>query len=343
MREINFQTPPHICKTSVNCIKEFILINIIFWIEPFFFQFSPKSFGNIQVWTIRGKKEQVQSSLLPIMYSLLDCFGFMYSGIIQDNKCCFTYFKRKLFQTFQNKFGVNIFRGHLPQALILPADKPQTINLICFFGQNTNILIRELPTVRNIALATYMRFIPVIEIYCSAKTQFFKFFELFKLQFIMFRRRTTFGAASYTFISSAKLFKKRLKVLLHTFLPLCCSHSALAVCIRCRLALIAERIVSLSQSLIIGLRPRPSLVTNPCMPLALYRLSHVSTLTLHMPVMLPTSLEVRPSDLSKMLWQRCRKQWLLPFLIPNSNSLRCVGVSEGVFTRPIWDAKIRII
>jgi hypothetical protein len=69
----------------------------------------------------------------------------------------------------------------------------------------------------------------------------------------------------------------------------------------------------------------------------------VSTLTLHMPVILPTSLEVRPSDFNNILWQRFRKQWLLPALTPNSNSLLCSDVRQGVFTRPIWDAKIIII
>ena len=205
MREINFQSYPYICKASVDCIKEPVLIKIILRIEPFLFQLSPKRFGNIQVRRIRRQKKQIQPSFLPINYPFLDCFGFMYSCIIQNYKCCFTYFKRKLFQTFQNKFRVNIFRSHLPQALILSADKAQTINLIGFFRQNTNLFIRELPTVRNITLAAYMGFISVIKVYCSAKAQFFKFFELFNLQPVMFRHRTTLRAASYTLISSAKL------------------------------------------------------------------------------------------------------------------------------------------
>src|SRR5215510_3996334 len=151
MREINFQFPSHICHTSVYCIKEFILFKIIFWIEPFFFQFSPKRFGNIKLWTIGRKKEQEQSSFLPIGYSLLDSLSFMYSRIIQNYKCCFTYFKRKLFQIFQHKSGVNIFRGHLPPALVLSADESQAVNFIGFFGQDTDLFIRKLPSVRNIA------------------------------------------------------------------------------------------------------------------------------------------------------------------------------------------------
>ena len=339
MREINYQIYPHICHASVDCIKEFVLFKIVFWIEPFLFQFSPKCFGNIKVWTIRRKKEDIQSSLLPVGYPFPDSLSFMYSRIIHDYKCCFTYFKRKFFQIFQNKLGVNIFRCHLPPAFVLSADKPQAVNLTGFFRQNTNFFIRELPSVRNIALAAHMGFISVIKVYCAAKAQLFKFLEFINLQFVMFRYRAAFRAASYTLISSAKLFKKRLKVLLDTFLPLSCSHSALAVCIRCRLALMAEKTASLSRSSIIDLRPRPDLVDNPCKPSELYRFTQVLTLTSHIPVILPTSLEVRPSDLSKILWQRIRKQWLLPDLTPNSNSLRCVKVSEGVLTRPIMGYK----
>ena len=286
MREINFQVHPHVCQTPIYCIKELILIKIIFWVKPFLFQFSPKGFGNIQVRTVRRKEEQEQSSLLPVRYPFLNDFAFMYSGIIQYYKCCFAYFKRQLFQIFQHKSGVNIFCGHLPPALILSADKSPTINLIGFFGGNTNFFIRKLPSVRNIAFAAHMRFISVIKVYGSAKAQLFNFFEFFNLKLVMFRRRASFGAASDTLISSAKLFKKRLKVLLHTFLPLCCSHSALAVCIRCRLDLMAERTASLSWSSIIDLRPRPGLVDKPCKPSDLYRFTHVSTLTLHRPVML---------------------------------------------------------
>ena len=341
MRKFNFQVYPHICQASVDRVKEFVLFQIIFWVEPFLFQFAPKRFGNIQVWTIRRKVENIQSSLLPIRYSFLDGFGFVYFRIIQDYKCCFAYFKRPLLQIFQNKLGVYIFRGHLPPALILSANEPHTVNLVGFFGGYANFFIRKLPSVRNIAFAAHMRFISVIKVYGFAKAQLFEFFEFFNLKLVMFCQRASFRTTSYTLISSAKLFKKRLKVLLDTFLPLCCSHSALAVCKRCRLALMAERTASLSLSSMIGLRPRPCLVAKPCKPSALYRLTHVFTLTWLIPVILPTSLEVRPSDLSKIHWQRIRKQWLLPSLIPVSNSLRCGGVSKGVLTRLIWDAKIK--
>jgi hypothetical protein len=38
-----------------------------------------------------------------------------------------------------------------------------------------------LPSIRNIPLTAYMRFISVIKVYCFTKTQLFKFFELCNL------------------------------------------------------------------------------------------------------------------------------------------------------------------
>jgi hypothetical protein len=51
----------------------------------------------------------------------------------------------------------------------------------------------------------------------------------------------------------------------------------------------------------------------------------------HILVMKPTSFEVRPSDLSRMLWQCIRKQWLRPSLMSNSSALRPSIVNCGVF------------
>ncbi|KAA6304483.1 hypothetical protein EZS27_043870, partial [termite gut metagenome] len=61
------------------------------------------------------------------------------------------------------------------------------------------------------------------------------------------------------------------------------------------------------------------------------------TRTLLMLVISPTSLEVRPWDFNKITWQRLRKQWLLPVLNPNSKDRCCVGLNNGVLTRPVWD------
>ena len=340
MRKIDIQVSPQCGHRSVDRIKERILVEIIFRIEPFFLQFSPKRFSNVQMRRIWREKENIQTSFLPEREAFPNSFSLMYTRIIQYYKCFFSNLKRKIFQKLQNKLSINITFCCLPLALALPVYKTKTVNFIGFFGKYTDILIGKLPTVRNVSLTAYMRFISIIKVYLVFPTQLFKFVKFFFLKIIMFRQRLSFVAPSYSFISSAKLFKKFLKVLSLTLFPLLDSHSAFAVRMRCRLALMACKTDSLSSStLIIRLRPRPGWVYNPCKPSFLYRLSQLLTLKPHIPVIVPTSNEVRPSDFNRILWQRIRKLWLLPALNPNSNSLRCDGVSLGVFTRPIMGDK----
>ena len=57
MRELNIQATSQGCYASIDGIKEFILLKIIFWIEPFFLKFSPYCFSNVQMWRIWWKKD----------------------------------------------------------------------------------------------------------------------------------------------------------------------------------------------------------------------------------------------------------------------------------------------
>jgi len=325
---------------SIDSIKKIVLIKIILRVEPFFLQLSPHRFSDVQMRRIGWKKENVQSSFLPIRDTFLNSFCLMYTGIIQYHKGLLAYLKRKFFHIFQYKLSINIAFCRFPSAKVLSTYKTKTVEFICFFRKDTDFFIRELPTVWNIPFTAYMGLISIVQVNFSLSAHLFKFIQFLYLKTIMFLKGLSFRTPSYPFISSAKLFKKALKVLSLTLLPLFDSHSALAVRIRCRLDLMASRIPALSSSTLrTALRPRPGLVDNPDMPSDLYRLSQLLTLMWLIPVIEPTSFEVRPSDLSNILWQRIRKLWLLPFCNPVSNSLRCIGVRTGVFTRPIMGYK----
>lgn len=336
MREINPLSLAYICHTSVECIAQCVFTQIIFWVKPFFLELPPQGFCNIQMWRIWRQKKEKQSSFLPIRNSFKNIFCFVYSRIIQDNKSSTVYLKRKFLEETQDKRCVDILLGDLPIASTLSVNKSEAVELIRLFREKTNIFIRKLPTIRNITFAANMGFIPVIKVYFISSAHILKFLEFLNLKPVMFSQGLPFGSSPYTFISSAKAFKKILKVLSLTCLPLFDSHSALAVRIRCRLALMAAKIEVLSASSErTALRPRPGLVAKPDRPSDWYRLTQLFMLTAHKPVIEPTSFEVRPSDLSKILWQRCRKQWLLPSLKPFSSAWRCVAVKAGVLTRPI--------
>lgn len=332
MREINPMSFSHIRQTSIKCVCKIVFIKIIGWVEPLFLEFAPKGFRNIQMWRIRRQKEQIQTSFLPVRYSFLYDFSLVYSGIIQYYKGCTSDFKRKLLQKLQNKLRVYIFLRNLIPISALPADNPQAVKLIGFACQKADILIGKLPAVRNITFTANVRFIPVIKVYAACEAHLFTFLQFFCLKTIMFSQRFCFRAAPYTFISSASVFKKDLKVVSHTSLPLSASHCALAVRIRCRLALIVARIESLSSSCErIALRPRPDLVCKPNIPSLLYRFTQLLTLIAHVPVIVPTSSDLHPSDFNNILWQRIRKQWLSPYLKLSSSSSRWAAVSIGVY------------
>lgn len=310
MREVNLHISSHSGQAPVEGISKIFLGQVIVRIQAFFLQLSPKSFRYIQMRGIRRQEEQVQSPLLPIRDPFSYDLGFVDACIIQHDKCCTLDVKGKPFQEMQDKSGIDIIPGNLP-------------------------------AVWEITLTAHTRLIPIIKIDPSFDTQGFKGLELFNLKAVMLLHWLAFRAAPYPFISSASVFKKALKVVSPTFFPLSASHCALAVRIRCRLPLMAARMESLSSFCErIGFLPRPGLVCKPNIPSLLYRLTQLFTLMAHMPVTAPTALDLSPSALRRMPWQRIRKQWLEPSLNPCSSSLRCSGVSIGLFTRPIMNAKI---
>src|SRR5665647_2496298 len=154
-------------------------------------------------------------------------------------------FKRKILEILQNKLSVYALFCCATEAFALPVNHSKTINAMSLFRQNTDLLIRELPTIWHVSLATYMRFISIEKVYLSIFAKILKLFKSLDLRFIVFRQWFTFTSESYSFISSAKFFKKARNVFLHTDLPLCDSHSAFAVCIRWRFPFMAFKIASL--------------------------------------------------------------------------------------------------
>lgn len=180
-----------------------------------------------------------------------------------------------------------------------------------------------------------MRLVTIIKVNMLLFTQLFQICKQCYLMVVIIGISFSFGAKSYPFISSTKTFKKRRSVLLLTDFPLSVSHSALAVCKRCRWDFTEANKESLSAPVSNGLRPCPGLLANPEMPADLKRLTQLLTLIWLMPVIMPTSLELRPSAFNRMTWQRLRKQWLSPNLKPASRTERSEAVSSGVLTRPM--------
>ena len=208
MRELNIQSTPQTSHASIDSIKEFILIKIFLGVQPFFLQFSPYRFSNVQMRRIWWKKENIQSPFLPIGNTFLNDFSLMHTGVIQDHKRFFTYLEGKFFHIFQNKLSINIILCGFPSAYALSVYKTKAVEFIRFFRKNANFFIGKLPAVRNISLAAHVGFISIIQVDFSLSTDLLKFLKFFYLKTVMLSERLPFGAASYPFISSAKFFKK---------------------------------------------------------------------------------------------------------------------------------------
>ena len=208
MGEINFQVFSQFSHTSIYSIKKIILIKVILWIEPFFFQFSPHCFSNVQMRGVWREKEDVQTPLLPIRNALHNDFCLMQTGIIQHNKRLLINLKRKIFHIFQYKLSIYVAFGCFTPTPAFSVYETKAVKLISFFRQNTNLLIRKLPSIRNITFTAHMSFITIIQIYLLFSAHLFKFFKFLHLKDVMFRQRQPFGATPYAFISSAKLLKK---------------------------------------------------------------------------------------------------------------------------------------
>lgn len=327
-------------RPSVGSIKEFVLFHIILRIQPFFLEFSPYCFRNIQMQGVWRPESNEQSALLPECYPLPDAARFMDAGIIQYQHGLLFDAERKPLQIINDRIGSDVVLRHHSHVLALPVDETQHVDFISLLKRDVDILAGELPSIRHIPLRTDMGFISIIEVDLSRFTEMFKFRNHLYLMMIKLIIGFAFGAGSYPLISSANTFKKRRRVLPLIDFSREASHSALAVCIRCRCFLTDSSKLFLPSTSKTGLRPCPGLFCKPDMPSDLKRLTLWLTLTWLMPVIKPVSLEVRPSAFSRMTWQRLRKQWLSPFFRPCFKDRRSFDDNPGVFTRPML-AKIR--
>lgn len=141
--------------------------------------------------------------------------------------------------------------------------------------------------------------------------------------------------SSDSLVSSTKTFKKRRNVSLLTDFPLLKFHSALAVTKRCR-CLFADAKIFSSSFLYLLLVYSHDLILylNLKYLLICADLTNCLHLRLLMPIILPTSFEVRPSDFKSIVWQRFCKLWLLLFL--NSISKKLRSWLEEVMERSVY-------
>lgn len=63
-------------------VEEVMFISIVMWLNPFPFQYPPKSFGDIKMWRVRRKIEYMKTPFLPSLKTVLYLVALVDSGVI---------------------------------------------------------------------------------------------------------------------------------------------------------------------------------------------------------------------------------------------------------------------
>ncbi len=118
---------PQSRQPTLSCIKEPVLFQIIFRIDPLFLEFSPYRFRNIQMRRVWWQESDEQSTLLPKRYPFHNTVGFMHTGIIQYQYGFLFNAEREFLQIFNERIGSDIRFCHYSHILALSVDKTKDI------------------------------------------------------------------------------------------------------------------------------------------------------------------------------------------------------------------------
>ena len=335
MRVVNEKCISNRSQRSVGCVEKHVCTHIVLRSDPFSFQYPPKCFRNIQLRRIWRQIEDEKPSFLPYGTQLPYFIITMNRSIVKHHKRVFAYTQGKCIEEIHDLIGVDTFGGGESLILVLSVNHSEDIEPCASLRWNAYILPWQLPAVRYISLGTDMALIGIIKGNASFTFLLFKFLQLFVFVLVKLRRGNSPWAFSYTLISCANADKKRLKVKLLASFPVACCQAILALLTLCLSCSMAERTACSSEQSIIGFRPRPSRVCKPVMPSERKRFTHALTDTKLISVCSPVFTEESPSDLRRTARQRMRKQWLVPWRKPCSNSNRWTLVNSIVFIFPI--------
>lgn len=314
-------------QNPLGSIKERVCINVMGRFEPFGFEDSPQSLGKVEMWRVRGKEENVKTSLSPFTNRLLHFAPGMDTGIVENNECgslnCFG----KVIYELCHIISLYTLSACETVIVIVAVNHTEDVKSGRFHGWNKDILSGKLPAIRDIALCAHMALVSKEKVNKSLIAQFFKFLQLLALNRIEVRRGGHPWAFGNTLISCARTSKKRLKVISLTFFPEDASQrffAAFTLCLSCETAF---RTSASSEQSIIGLRPCPDFVFSPAIPLEEYLFVQLKTEGSETSSCCTTFALDRFLLFRRIARQRIRNLWSDPFLYPASNSSRSASDS----------------
>ena len=327
MGKIDIEFSSKCSERTVCCIKERICGAVIRRSEPFALEDSPQRFRDVQMRTVRWKKEEKQSPFLPYRTEFSHKLASVDGRIVKDKECVLADTERKTVKEVDDLVGSHVFgcrESFIPIVAVYHAENVESQSP---FGWDIDILTAELPSIWHISLRADVAFISIIELDETVSFLLFEFLQLLGLIRIELRRGFPLRTFPYTSISRAKADKKALKVLSDASFPEACCHASFAFFTLCLSFSMALRTASSSEQSIIGFRPRPGRVSSPLIPSDSKRFTQELTDICVISVCSPICSEVRPVDFRSTARQRIRYAWLLPLRKPSSSCRRCWSVS----------------
>lgn len=312
-------------------IEECACINIMAWLDPFCFEYSPQHLGNIQMRRVWRKVKDIETALSPFVNHLLHFATCKDSRIVKDDEGWPCNCQREVIDKFRHILSLDTLTACTTVINIVPAYHIENIEPGGFHGWHKDIFLGELPAVRYISLRAYMAFVPEVKVNASLITKIFKLLQLLALDRIELRRGCYPWAFGDTLISCARTSKKRLKVMSLAFFPDEDSHKVFAAFTLCRSFKTASRTNTSSGQSIIGLRPCPGLVFNPIIPSLAYLFVQLKSEGVATSSFWATCSLDSFSLLRSIARQRTRNLWSDPCLYPSSNRRRSSSVSNICF------------
>ncbi len=304
--------------------EQTMFISVVMWLNPFAFQYSPKSLGNIEMRRIWRQIEYMETSFFPSFKTILDFATFVDAGVIQNHNSLFGDSKREVVHEFYKLVGVDIVLSGEAVIHAVAVYHTEDVEPSAFVYGNAKLLVFEFPRIGYIPFCTNMAFITIIEVNETVFPLMFKLLQEFLLVCVLLRRGVPFGRFPYTSKSCAREDKKFRKAPSLICLPVASIQASLALETLWRCCLIASFTASLSALvLMIRLRPLPPLFFRPSIPCSKKRLTQCGTRWYVCPARAPAAALLNPSALPKTIRHRIRNEWVDPFRYPFSKDALC--------------------
>ena len=208
MGKIDIEFRSKSSQSTIGCIKQGVCGKIIHRSEPFALEDSPQSLSDIQMRTVRWKKEYEQASLFPYRAKSLHEFTPVYAGIVKHHKCIAADTHRQSVKKVRDFVCRHVLGCGEPFISVVSVNHTENIEPEAPFRWDIYILSTELPAIRHITFCTNVAFISVVKINGAGNSLLFEFLQLLGLIRIELRRGLTLRTFSYTSISRANVDKK---------------------------------------------------------------------------------------------------------------------------------------